>query len=148
MGMNIPLQGKIVQGEQVGQNLAALQERSLHKTNETDCQSVKGKAHAECANMNYIFENLDKVGHANRQNSFTVDLCLEGGSVHQQDVLEDTKTISRVGALNIYSHRSMDWYIQRQVQGLLKGMKQASGVKTTVAITCTFSTFSTDSYAE
>jgi hypothetical protein len=67
---------------------------------------------------------------------------------HQQDVLEDTKTISRVGALNIYSHRSMDWYIQRQVQGLLKGMKQASGVKTTVAITCTFSTFSTDSYAE
>ena len=39
-----------------GAEIAALQERSLHKTNETDCQSVKGKAHAECANMNCIFK--------------------------------------------------------------------------------------------
>ena len=126
-----------------GPNLQHCKNDHCIKPEEADCQSVKGKAHVEHANINCILENLDKNGHADGQNSFTADRCLEGGSIHQQDVLEDTKSISRVDASNICE--------EPQTHGLVHpktGMEQTIVDTTTVAIPHTVSTISTDSYAE
>lgn len=132
-----------------GPNLQHCKKDHCIRPDEADCQSVKGMAHVERANMNCIFENLDKDGHADGQNYFTADRCLEGGSVHQQDVLEDTKTISRVGASNICEEPQIHGLVHPKTgTGALKGMEQANVDTTTVAIPRTFSTISTDSYAE
>lgn len=132
-----------------GVNLLRCKKDHCIRPDEADCQSVKGLAHVECANMNCINENLDKDKHAHGQNSFTADHCLERGSVSQQDALEDTKTISRGCASNIGQEPQFHGLVlPKAVTGALKGIEQANFDTTIVAIPRTVSTISTDSYAE
>lgn len=132
-----------------GANLEHCQKDHCIRPDEADCQSVKGTTHVERANMNDVLDNLDKDGHANGQNYFTADRCLERGSVHQLDALEDTQTISRVGASDTGEEPQIQGLVHPKVgAGALKGMEPANVDTTTAAIPRTVSAISTDSNAE